>query len=114
MRGACQVLFVQVNKVMQQLTPIVSNTVCSLSKQGFCQCEQTAYGIFLEDKNPFEKEGSLKIIVTSIAVGEKVNVTQAKEIRDKILDGMIKQVCNYMLGTKRYSNKHGIQIQNQD
>ena len=74
---------------------------------------------FLQDKNPFDRESSLRNVVTGVIAAEKVNVTQAKEVGDSILDGMFgKKVCNYTFQKKdtaiTMESKSKIQIDAED
>lgn len=96
----------EVNEAMQQLTNVTFTTSeqhkdMSAARQSRDSMDVKKLIDFLKDKNPFEREGSLRNIVTGIVADDKVNVTQAKEIGEKILNGMLgKEVYNYALRKK--------------
>lgn len=96
----------EVNQAMQQLTNVTFTTSeqhkdLSAARQNRDSKDVKKLIGFLKDKKPFEDQGSLRNIVTGIVADEKVNVTQAKEIGEKILNGMIgKEVYNYSLRKK--------------
>ena len=104
----------EVNQAMQQLTSVTFATSeqhkdLSTARQKKDSADVNKLIKFLQDKNPFDKESSLRNVVTGVIAAEKVNVTQAKEVGDSILDGMFgKKVCNYTFRKKRYSNYDGI------
>ena len=86
----------EVNNAMQQLTGVQCNTSeqhkdLTTARQGKYMTDSCELLEFLESRNLFSDNCSLRSIATGINAGISVNVDTAKEVEDKILTSMAQQ-----------------------
>ena len=86
----------EVNNAMQQLTGTQYDTseqhkYLTISRQGKDMADPCELLEFLESRNPFSDNCSLRSIATGINAGISVNVDTAKDVGDNILTSMAHQ-----------------------
>ena len=86
----------EVNNAMQQLTGVQYNTSeqhkdLTTARQGKYIADSCELLEFLESRNPFSDNCSLRSIATRINAGISVNVDTAKDVGEKILTSMSQQ-----------------------
>ena len=86
----------EVNNAMQQLTGVQYNTSeqhkdLTTARQGKDMADTCELLEFLESRNPFSDNYSLRSIATGINAGISVNVDTAKDVGEKILASMAQQ-----------------------
>ena len=86
----------EVHSAMQQLTGVHYNASeqhkdLTQAGQGELIEDSCELLVFLESRNPFSDNCSLRSIVTGINSGSRVNVDTAKEVGEKILTPMVRQ-----------------------
>ena len=96
----------EVNNAMQQLTGVQCNTseqhkYLTTARQGKYMTYSCELLEFLESRNPFTDDCSLRSIATGITAGISVNVDTANEVGEKILTSMAQQnVLQHSFKTK--------------
>ena len=109
----------EVNNAMQQLTDVQYNTIeqhkhLTTARQGKYSCELLE---FLEYRNPFSDNCSLRSIATGINAGISVNVDTAEEVGRNILTSMAQQnVLQHSFKKKRpscHTQYIGCQVNNE-
>ena len=86
----------EVNNAMQQLTGVQYNTIeqhkdLTTARQGKDMADSSELLEFLESRNPFSDNYSLRSIATGINAGISVNVDTAKYVGENILTSMAQQ-----------------------
>ena len=86
----------EVNNAMQQLTGVQYNTSeqqtdLTTARQGKDMTDSCELLEFLESRNSFSDNCSLRSIATGINAGISVNVDTANEVREKILTSIAQQ-----------------------
>ena len=86
----------EVNNATQQRTGVHHNVSeqhkdLTTARQGKHYADSCELFEFLESRNPFSDNCSLRSIVTGMNAGSRVNVDTANEVREKILTSMVQQ-----------------------
>ena len=107
---------------MQQLTGVQYNTSeqhtdLTTARQGKDMTDSCELLEFLESRNPFSDNCSLRIIATGINAGISVNLDTAKEVRDKLLTSMAQQNVMQYSFKKKYQavtlNTSAVKVNNE-
>ena len=98
----------EVNNAIQQLTGVKYNTIeqhkyLTTARQGKDMTVSCELLEFLESRNPFSDNCSLRSIATGINAGISVNVDTTKEVGEKILTSMRSKMCCNTASRKRPS-----------